>query len=108
MRVISTTGRTFDFSTEPCSTWAFASGTGTAWTPSGAAKVEAPSFRKACGLAKLTRRSLQRAVAGIALAAIGLHHQHALAIDGDVERPAGLLDRALAHVVPAHAVLHEA
>ena len=37
---------------------------------------------------------LQRAVAGVALAARGLHHQEGVAVDGDVERIAGLLDRA--------------
>jgi hypothetical protein len=51
---------------------------------------------------------LQRAVAGVALAARGLHHQHAFAVDGEVQRAAGLLDRALAHVVPAHPILHQA
>ena len=46
------------------------------------------------------RVDLQRAVAGVALAARRLHHQEAVAVDGDVERIAGLLDRALAEVVP--------
>jgi hypothetical protein len=39
---------------------------------------------------------LQRAVAGVALAARRLHHQEAVAVDRDVERVAGLLGPGLA------------
>ena len=51
---------------------------------------------------------LERAVTGVALAARRLHHEHAFAVDGDIKRATGLLDRALAHVMPCRAVLHEA
>ena len=51
---------------------------------------------------------LQRAVAGVALAARRLHDQEAVAVDRDVERIAGLLHRALAQIEPGRAVLHEA
>src|SRR5581483_355184 len=43
---------------------------------------------------------LQRAVARVALAARRLHHQEGVAVDRYVERIAGALQRALAHVVP--------
>src|SRR5262249_18530782 len=51
---------------------------------------------------------LQGAVAGVALALRRLHRQEGVAVDGHVERAAGLLDRALAEVVPGGAVEHEA
>jgi hypothetical protein len=54
------------------------------------------------------RVDLERAVAGVALAARRLHHKEGVAFDRDVERVAGLLDAALGHVVPGLAVLHEA
>ncbi len=50
----------------------------------------------------------ERAVARIALLSVRrLHDEVAAAADGDVERVAGVLDRALAHVDPARAVFDE-
>ena len=51
---------------------------------------------------------LHRAVAGVTFAARCLHEQEPVAVDGHVQRIAGLLERTLAHVVPGRAVLHEA
>ncbi len=49
---------------------------------------------------------MQIAVTGVALAAGGLHHQEALAVDRDVEWIAGRLEGALLQVVERAAVLH--
>src|SRR5262249_31367648 len=49
---------------------------------------------------------LERAVAGVALAARGLHHEEGIAIDGDVERVAGRPDRAGGKIAPGGAILH--
>ena len=51
------------------------------------------------------RVDLQRAVAGVALAARGLHHQKSVTVDGNIERIAGLADRPGVEIVPGGAVL---
>src|SRR6266545_590349 len=51
---------------------------------------------------------LQGAVAGVALAARSLHDQEGVAVDRDVERIAGALDRTGPEIVPGCAVLHVA
>ena len=48
-----------------------------------------------CGDELALRVDLERAVAGVALAARRLHREEALAVDGDVERVLGVLERAL-------------
>src|ERR1700733_13032381 len=50
---------------------------------------------------------LKRAVAGVALAARGLHHEIGFAVDGDVERAAGAVNGARRHVDIAGAVIDE-
>ena len=51
---------------------------------------------------------LQSAVAGVALAGRGLHHEEAAAVDRDVERVLGQLGRALREILEGAAVLHVA
>src|SRR5215471_14477753 len=51
---------------------------------------------------------LEGAVARVAFAARGLHHEEGIAVDGDIERIAGRADRAGAVIAPGGAVLHEA
>src|SRR5674536_171249 len=59
MRDISTTPRTFDFSSAPCTTPPVVAGCGC--TPAVALKVLLPSFCNCCGLANVTSLSLPRA-----------------------------------------------
>jgi hypothetical protein len=54
------------------------------------------------------RIHLQCASARVALAARRLHHQEGIAVDGDVERVAGPVERPRLEIVPGRAVVHVA
>ena len=82
MRVISITERTFDFSIAPCTTRDVAS-RGCGATPSGAAKVLAPSFCSCCGLAKRHQAELAARGVGLRVAALA-HRDRAVRGDRDV------------------------
>ena len=72
-------------------------------------RAGAAEHRKAGGVDELALVvDLQSAVAGVALAGRGLHHEEAGAVDRDVERVLGRLGRALREILEGAAVLHEA